>query len=35
MFFSGDLNYRIDLSRTEVLESIKQENWQLLWVIFG
>ncbi|CAG8485344.1 14345_t:CDS:2 [Acaulospora colombiana] len=30
-FFSGDLNYRIDLPREQVLEAVEEKNFALLW----
>ncbi|KAJ3349513.1 hypothetical protein HDU91_006376 [Kappamyces sp. JEL0680] len=31
IFWGGDLNYRIDLSRQAVLDAINESNWPLLW----
>lgn len=31
VFFSGDLNYRIDLEREKCLKLIKEKNWGALW----
>jgi hypothetical protein len=32
-FWNGDMNYRIDLTREEVIMATKAENWPLLWVL--
>ncbi len=34
MFWGGDLNYRIDMPRQEVLDTISASNFSLLWVRF-
>ncbi|KAK5672553.1 hypothetical protein QVD99_001312 [Batrachochytrium dendrobatidis] len=34
IFWSGDFNYRIDLSRTTVFEKIGKQDWQALWVSY-
>ena len=31
VFWSGDLNYRIDMTRQQVLERIEAQDWQTLW----
>ncbi|KAH6566030.1 hypothetical protein BASA60_009682 [Batrachochytrium salamandrivorans] len=31
IFWSGDLNYRIDLPRATVLEKIETQDWKILW----
>jgi hypothetical protein len=33
IFWSGDLNYRIDMTRNAVIEAIEAKNWQLLSVL--